>query len=102
MTATGLVNNETVPVWTVEPVFTCEADENSPVGEYPITVTATAESYKLTFVAGVLTVTESTTGVRQIENGELRMENSFYNLAGQRVKEPSKGLYIQKGKKFVK
>ena len=89
----GLVNNETVPV---------EADENSPVGEYPITVTATAESYKLTFVAGVLTVTESTTGVRQIENGELRMENSFYNLAGQRVKEPSKGLYIQKGKKFVK
>jgi hypothetical protein len=98
----GLVNNETVPVWTVEPVFTCEADENSPVGEYPITVTATAESYKLTFVAGVLTVTESTTGVRQIENGELRMENSFYNLAGQRVKEPSKGLYIQKGKKFVK
>ena len=107
----GLVNNETVPVWTVEPVFTCEADENSPVGEYPITVTATAESYKLTFVAGVLTVTESTTGVRQIElatphsqgeNGELRIENSFFNLAGQRVKEPSKGLYIQKGKKFVK
>ena len=111
LTFDGLVNDETVPVWTVEPVFTCEADENSPVGEYPITVTATAESYKLTFVAGVLTVTESTTGVRQIElatphsqgeNGELRIENSFYNLAGQRVKEPSKGLYIQKGKKFVK
>ena len=98
----GLVNNETVPVWKVEPVFTCEATEDSPVGEYPITVTAEAESYKLTFVAGVLTVTESTTGVRQIENGELRMENSFYNLAGQRVEQPSKGLYIRNGKKYLK
>ena len=98
----GLVNGETVPAWTVEPVFTCEADENSPEGEYPITVTAQAESYKLTFVAGVLTVTESTTGVRQIENGELRMENSFYNLAGQRVEQPSKGLYIRNGKKYLK
>ena len=98
----GLVNNETIPVWKVEPVFTCEATEDSPVGEYPITVTAEAESYKLTFVAGVLTVTESTTGVRQIENGELRMENSFYNLAGQRVEQPSKGLYIRNGKKYLK
>ena len=98
----GLVNNETVPVWTVEPVFTCEADENSPVGEYPITVTATAESYKLTFVAGVLTVTESTTGIADVRGQKEEVRGEYFNLAGQRVKEPSKGLYIQKGKKFVK
>ena len=98
----GLVNNETVPVWTVEPVFTCEADENSPVGEYPITVTATAESYKLTFVAGVLTVTESTTGIADVRGKKEDVRGEYFNLAGQRVKEPSKGLYIQKGKKFVK
>lgn len=56
----GLVNDETEPVWTEEPVFSCEATADSPEGDYPITVTATAESYKLTFVAGTLTVTPST------------------------------------------
>ena len=98
----GLVNNETEPVWTVEPVFTCEATEASPVGEYPITVTATAESYKLTFVAGVLTVTESTTGIADVRGQKEEVRGEYFNLAGQRVEQPSKGLYIQKGKKFVK
>lgn len=99
----GLVNNETVPVWTVEPVFTCEADENSPVGEYPITVTATAESYKLTFVAGVLTVTESTTGITEVSSKMEEGKGNAYDLQGRRINaQPSKGLYIQKGKKFVK
>ncbi len=99
----GLVNNETVPVWTVEPVFTCEADENSPVGEYPITVTATAESYKLTFVAGVLTVTESTTGITEVRSKMEEGKGNAYDLQGRRINaQPSKGLYIQKGKKFVK
>ena len=98
----GLVNDDTVPVWLEEPVFTCEADENSPVGEYPITVTATAESYKLTFVAGVLTVTESTTGIAEVRSKMEEGRGDYYNLAGQRVVQPSKGLYIQKGKKFVK
>ena len=98
----GLVNNETEPVWTVEPVFTCEATEASPVGEYPITVTATAESYKFTFVAGVLTVTESTTGIADVRGQKEEVRGEYFNLAGQRVEQPSKGLYIQKGKKFVK
>ena len=98
----GLVNNETVPVWTVEPVFTCEATEDSPVGEYPITVTAEAESYKLTFVAGVLTVTESTTNGISTVSREKITNNRYYNLAGQRVEQPSKGLYIRNGKKYLK
>jgi hypothetical protein len=99
----GLVNNETVPVWTVEPVFTCEADENSPVGEYPITVIATAESYKLTFVAGVLTVTESTTGIADVRSNKEEGIGEYFNLAGQRIEQPTiKGLYIYNGKKIVK
>lgn len=102
MTFDGLVNNETVPVWTVEPVFTCEADENSPVGEYPITVTAQAESYKLTFVAGTLTVTKSTTGINTLNVERGTLNGGYYNLAGQRVGQPGKGIYISNGKKFVK
>lgn len=97
----GLVNDETVPVWTEAPVFSCEATEESPVGDYPITVTATAESYKLTFVAGVLTVTESTTGIAEVRSQMSDVRGTYYNLAGQRVEKPVKGLYISNGKKYV-
>ena len=42
------------------------------------------------------------TGISQIENGEMRIENSeVYNLAGQRVANPTKGLYIVNGRKVV-
>ena len=41
-----------------------------------------------------------TTGISQIENGKLRIEN-VYNLNGQRVAQPSKGLYIMNGRKVV-
>ena len=39
------------------------------------------------------------TAIRGIENGELRMENSFYDLQGRKVAQPTKGLYIVNGKK---
>lgn len=48
-----------------------------------------------------LWIDDDATGVRQIENGELTNENSFFNLAGQRVAQPTKGLYIVNGKKVV-
>ena len=100
----GLVNDETVPVWKTEPVFTCEADENSEPGEYPITVTAEAESYKLMFVEGTLTVTESTTppatGITQ--HPTATTQHPLYDLQGRRVKQPTKGVYIQNGRKVVK
>lgn len=41
-----------------------------------------------------------TTGIRNIENDEWRKEH-FYNLNGQRVSQPTKGLYIVNGKKVV-
>lgn len=98
----GLVNDETVPVWIEEPVFTVEADETSKPGEYPITVTAMAESYELTFIAGVLTVTEATTGISEaFMNSEQRIDHEYYNIAGQRVAHPTKGLYIINGNKIV-
>jgi len=40
------------------------------------------------------------TNIRSIENGQLTNDN-VYNLAGQRVAVPTKGLYIVNGKKVV-
>ena len=43
-----------------------------------------------------------TTGISKIDNGQLTIDNSMvFNLAGQRVMNPTKGLYIVNGKKVV-
>lgn len=44
---------------------------------------------------------DETTGISRIENSEFRIENSVYNLQGQRVNKAQKGLYIKNGKKVV-
>ena len=41
-----------------------------------------------------------TTGISEIENSKSKIEN-YYNLNGQRVEQPRKGLYIVNGKKIV-
>lgn len=98
----GLVNDETVPVWVEEPVFSCEADIDSPAGEYPVTVTAKAESYNLAFVAGTLTVTDAT-GITTVKNNP-KDNTVVYDLSGRRVENTigHKGIYIRNGKKYIK
>jgi len=44
---------------------------------------------------------EGTTGIRSIDNGQLTIDNVYYDLAGRRVAQPSKGVYIVNGKKVV-
>ena len=45
---------------------------------------------------------DGTTGIHSIENGRLNIENDvYYNLQGQRVENPTKGLYIKNGRKIV-
>ena len=41
-----------------------------------------------------------TTGINMV-NGEEAKVNGFYNLQGQRVAAPAKGLYIVNGKKVI-
>lgn len=102
LTFEGLVNGDEVPVWVEEPVFTCEADTDSPAGDYPITVTAKAESYDLTFVAGTLTVLPASTGINKVIVSENRKDMPYYRLNGQRSMVPSqKGVYIHNGRKMV-
>ena len=43
---------------------------------------------------------EIPTGITEVQGSEV-MVNGYYNLNGQRVTKPSKGLYIVNGKKAV-
>ena len=43
---------------------------------------------------------DETTSIKQVETSKSN-NDGFYNLAGQRVAQPSKGLYIVNGKKFI-
>ena len=44
---------------------------------------------------------EEITGIFQVESENLKIENSIFNLGGQRVAQPKKGLYILNGKKVL-
>ena len=49
---------------------------------------------------GVIYDDEGTTGIRTVEQGTLNTERDvWFNMQGQRVDKPSKGLYIRNGKK---
>ena len=42
-----------------------------------------------------------TTGINAVNGSELKVNGEYYNLNGQRVANPTKGLYIVNGKKVV-
>ena len=45
---------------------------------------------------------DGTTGIKSIDNGKLKIEDDvYYNLNGQRVDKPGKGLYIHNGRKVM-
>jgi hypothetical protein len=41
------------------------------------------------------------TGIEAVKKAETVADGAYYNLAGQRVAQPTKGLYIVNGKKVV-
>ena len=43
---------------------------------------------------------DETTGINAVQSSGLKAD-SYYNLAGQRVAQPTKGLYIVNGKKVI-
>ncbi len=99
----GLLSFDEVPEWLVQPVFATEATEDSPVGEYPITVeSGSAQSYNMTFVPGVLRVTIAT-GVRGIQADEQQADQPVYTLDGRRLSDMprQRGIYVKGGKKIV-
>lgn len=49
---------------------------------------------------GIFELDDDATGIKQVETSKQNAEG-FYNLAGQRVANPTKGLYIVNGKKVI-
>ena len=92
----GLISLDSIPVWLETPVFVTTADETSPAGDYPIMVeSATAESYNMTFVPGVLTVTVST-AINGIDAAQ-RQQSVYYTLGGSRVEGAIRaGIYLMR------
>lgn len=96
----GLISTDSIPAWIVPPVFYCEADEWSPEGNYPILVIneAEAQSYDMTFVAGMLTV-ETPTAISDIVTSR---PSTIYTLDGRQLRgRPERGLYIRNGRKMA-
>lgn len=98
---TGLLDHDATPAWLEEPQFVTDADEDSPAGEYTITVSAEPESYVMTFKEGKLTVKAKPIPDAIVEVQRAASSVPAYNLQGQRVDASRHGLYIQNGKKVV-
>ena len=59
ITYEGFVNGDDETTLTTPPTITCEADENSPAGEYAIILTGgESDKYELVLSNGILTITE--------------------------------------------
>jgi len=80
--------------------------------EYSITVTFSQDVYNKLSQSGMIIQGNNVTITKAVLEGTpvtgitpLRIErpadNLIYNLSGQRVSSPSKGVYIQNGKKFI-
>ena len=78
--------------------LTSDDDVNFPAGKAYIKVEASA--FESTARALVLTFDDATS-VKELKNSRIEELKSYYNLNGQRVSQPSKGLYIVNGKKVV-
>ena len=60
LTYEGFKNEETLEVLTTQPTISCDAKKDSPVGEYPVTVSgAEATNYDISYVNGKLTISEA-------------------------------------------
>ena len=82
------------------------AEKESVVGFYKVknTVTIPAGKCYLNTVAGApdyLSFGGDATGIDEVRGKTEEVRGEFYNLAGQRVAQPTKGLYIVNGKKVV-
>lgn len=91
-------NKETFEVLNKLPIITCEATPESPAGAYDIVPSgAEADNYEFTYDNGVLTI-EAPDGIISPKGDTEKPE--IYNLAGQRITLPVRGVNII-GKKKV-
>ena len=99
-TIRGFRNREKAEVLTKQPVIECDANEQSPAGEYEIRVSgAEAQNYEFTYVSGKLTIVNST-GISPT-TAISESEGDMYDMQGRKVKTPQRGIYIKNKKKVI-
>ena len=101
LTYEGWKGQDDASVFLTPPVVTTEATAESPVGEYDILVSgAEAQNYRITYVAGRLTVTEAV-GISSVAPDEA--EAQWYTLDGKRLaSRPTRpGIYLCGSRKVV-
>ena len=81
------------------PTLKCEANINSPAGEYPIVISGgEAQNYVFEYENGILTITDPV-GIKSVEADD---DNAvLYDMQGRRIDNPKKGLYVKGNKKVV-
>jgi hypothetical protein len=81
------------------------ASKNGVVGFYKVATTSEVPAWKIYLKIAAADAPEflpfegNTTGIESVKASEAKGE--FFNLAGQRVAQPAKGLYIVNGKKVI-
>ena len=73
-------------------VFQPSSGGSLPAGKAYLNIAVSARTLNLDF--------GDVTGIQQVENGKLKGE-SFFDLQGRKVAQPTKGLYIVNGKKVI-
>lgn len=96
----GWKNRETVAVLSAPAIATCEATADSPAGEYEIVLSgAEADNYDFEYTNGVLIV-EDPNAIRGIHS-DTTERPEVYNVAGQRIAKPQRGVNIINRKKVI-
>lgn len=103
VTYSGFRNRENEDVLTSKPDVTCDADINSPAGQYEISVSgAEARNYVISYVPGILTI-EDPNGIIDVNNESPKADDMMYDLTGRQIKSETHrpGLFIVRGKKVL-
>lgn len=93
----GFKNGENETVLTKQPVFSTDATESSSPADYVVNVSgAEADNYDITYLPGILTITEMSAPIVSIVNNELQISTEldnaviYYTLDGTEPGENSK------------
>lgn len=101
LTYEGFKNGETKDILISQPTVMTAATADSPIGDYEVVVSgAEAQNYEISYVNGILTITEAD-GIDSMNHVPLTKYSVIYNITGQRLSKPQRGVNIVDGKKVI-
>ena len=102
LTYSGWKGDDDISVLTSVPTASTEANADSPVGDYEITVSGgESQNYEFRYICGTLSVVVPV-GIQQLTADDYD-DNDWFSVSGQRLhKRPtSPGVYIHRGSKVL-